>query len=341
MSLSDPTHKDPYNAGTFKPTRFSDATVPNTPTASPLNQIRGVSAKGSTGAGIPKHVTNVAANTSNASQGTTCAVSVTYSRDPSDASHAKVNVYVRGYQGNNSPVQVASGSASPVTFVLNNTGESVSILVQSQGNSGAAPLETAPSTGVRIPKSTGGGYSTTTVTNTPPPPTPALANGFMFGAGFLVAPFVNGSASVNSGVANLVRVCKFSIPIDIAFTRCSVRVTGNAAKLSFGIYSFSGSKIFDSGVFTGLGVAATLSNTFSSVSLPAGTYYAAQTSDNNPANIGTDTINIGTGQLALNVGAAVVFGKAANASAVGVLPATLGAITVDTDGNFAVPLWEA
>lgn len=343
MSLSDPKNKDPYNSGAVRATSFGDATVPFTTTASPLSQIRGISAKGSTGAGIPKHVTNVAASTSNASTGTTNAISVTFSRDPSDTSHSKVNVYVKGYQGNSSPVQVASGSESPVTFVLNNTGEAISVLVQSQGNSGEAPLATAPSTGVRLPVGVGGGYSVTTVTNTPPSSAASLTNGFMFGAGSLVVPFINGSGSPNSGVADRVRVCKFSIAIGISFSKCSVQITNaNVARLSFGIYSLSGDKIFDSGIFVGPGASGALTNSITPVTLPAGTYYAAQTADNNPGNIGVDVLNIGgAGQLAANVGSAVILGKAANPSVAGALPATLGAITTDSDGTFAVPLWEA
>lgn len=163
MSLSDPNSKDPYNGGVRKATSFGDAAVPFAPTASPLSQIRGVAAKGSTGAGIPRHVTNVSSSIAKASTGATNAVTVTFSRDPADTSHSKVNVYVRGYQGNKSPVQIASGSESPVTFVVNNTGETISILVQAQGNAGAAPLDTAPSTGVQLPKSTSGGYGAETV----------------------------------------------------------------------------------------------------------------------------------------------------------------------------------
>jgi hypothetical protein len=174
MSLSNPTNQNPSNPGAVKGTWLGEVA----PTPSPISQIRGVSASTSVGAGIPKHVSNVSASMARGSAGTTTAVSVTYSRDPGDTAHAKVNVYVKGYQGNNSRVQVASGSESPITFVLNNTGETVSIFAQAQGNSGAAPLETAPSTGVQIPKSTGGGYGTNTNTGgasiTPTPVTGQL-----------------------------------------------------------------------------------------------------------------------------------------------------------------------
>ena len=164
MSLSDPRAVNPSNPGVAKGTSFGDAKVPDTRTASPINQIRGIAGKGSTGAGIPKHVTGVACTVSQASSGATSKVTVTFTRDPGDSSLSKVNVHLVGYQSNNSAVQIASGSDSPITFVINNTGERVRVIAQAQGNSGAAPLETAPSTGIQLPLSDGGGYGTQTTT---------------------------------------------------------------------------------------------------------------------------------------------------------------------------------
>lgn len=208
MSLSNPLNQDPSKSGSVRPTRLGDLSVPFAPTAAPLGQIRGISKKGSTGAGIPKHVSNVASSLSQASTGMTSAVSVTYSRDPGDASHEKVNVYVKGYQGNSSPVQIASGSESPVTFVLNNTGETVSILVQSQGNSGSAPLSTAPSTGVQIPKSNGGGFGTGTVTGVSVTPTPTVGQLAKFtGAASIGGANLSGDVTtVNSAAATVVAI---------------------------------------------------------------------------------------------------------------------------------------
>lgn len=213
MSLSNPTNQDPSKSGSVRPTRLGDLSVPFAPTAAPLGQIRGISKKGSTGAGIPKHVSNVASSLSQASTGMTSAVSVTYSRDPGDASHEKVNVYVKGYQGNSSPVQIASGSESPVTFVLNNTGETVSILVQAQGNSGSAPLSTAPSTGVQIPKSNGGGFGTGTVTGVSVTPTPTVGQLAKFtGAASIGGANLSGDVTtVNSVAATVVGIQTTSV----------------------------------------------------------------------------------------------------------------------------------
>jgi hypothetical protein len=64
-------------------------------------------------------------------------------------------------------VWLSSGADSPITFVINNTGENVSIAVQAVGNSGCAPIDTAPTTGIKLPKSTAGGYGTGTTVAAP------------------------------------------------------------------------------------------------------------------------------------------------------------------------------
>lgn len=130
-----------------------------------INQIRGVNRAGATGAGIPQHVTNLSASVANASVGLTSAVALTFRRDPSDPNFGGVTVWAKGYQGNQSPTQVANGQDSPITFILNNTGEALSLIVQANGNGGSAPIGTAPTTGLTLPKSTGGGVGTTTVTS--------------------------------------------------------------------------------------------------------------------------------------------------------------------------------
>lgn len=130
-----------------------------------VSQIRGINIAGSTGSGIPKHVTDVSTSMANAQTGSTSTVTVTFRRDPADKTFGGVTVYVKGYQGNQTPVQIAQSSDSPLSFVLNNTGEAVSVIVQAGGNGGAAPLSTAPSSGVKLPKSSVGGYGTSTSTS--------------------------------------------------------------------------------------------------------------------------------------------------------------------------------
>lgn len=129
-----------------------------------LQQIRGINAKGSLGAGIPKHVTNVAVSLSGASGGATTKAVVTFHRDPSDRNYSSCQIWVKGYQGNSNPVKFAQSAESPATFTINNTGEPISVIAQAVGNSGEAPLNSAPTAGAALPKSTAGGYSTSSVT---------------------------------------------------------------------------------------------------------------------------------------------------------------------------------
>ena len=55
-----------------------------------VSQIRGTTVSGSTGAGIPKHVTDIGTAMSNASTGSTSTVTVTFRRDPTDKAFAGV-----------------------------------------------------------------------------------------------------------------------------------------------------------------------------------------------------------------------------------------------------------
>ena len=158
MGISDGGSFNPNAPGVKKPITIGRVTVPPTSTSGPINQLRGLASKGSTGAGIPRHVTNVSASITAAAKGATSTVTVAFQRDPSDNAFSKVNVYVRGYQGNQSLVQIGGGSESPITFTLSNTGEPINVLVQASGNSGDAPISTAPSRGIKLPLSASGGY---------------------------------------------------------------------------------------------------------------------------------------------------------------------------------------
>jgi hypothetical protein len=172
---NDPQYIDP-NPGVSR-SLVLNTTLNDAASRNGINQLRGLDSKGSLGSGIPKHVTNVGASVAQASTGSTSTVRVTFHRDPSDKNYSAAGVWVKGYQGNNNPVQVAQSYESPATFVLNNTGEPVSILVQSVGNGGQAPLSSAPTTGITLPKSSVSGYGTgTTVSYTPkfPPPSGGL-----------------------------------------------------------------------------------------------------------------------------------------------------------------------
>ena len=129
-----------------------------------VSQLQGQSKALSTAAGIPQQVYNVAVQVANASAGTTTQVTVSYQQIASDANFKQAKIYVQGYNGNPSPVQVAASTSSPARFILNNTGENISIIVVASGNGGDAPLASAPRAGAKLPKSTGGGAGSSTTT---------------------------------------------------------------------------------------------------------------------------------------------------------------------------------
>lgn len=164
MSLSNPTNPPILNEHVA--TRVSSGLVfAVDENQTKVNQIHGINPVDSTGAGIPKPVTNVSASIANASVGSTSTISINFQRNPSDKNFARVIILAKGYQGNNTPVQVGSGADSPATVILNNTGESVSLIVQSVGNGGSSPFNTSPTCAIKLPKNTNGGVGAQTVTN--------------------------------------------------------------------------------------------------------------------------------------------------------------------------------
>lgn len=163
MSLSNPTNPPLVNEAVAKPVSTSKVFgVDENQTK--INQIHGITPNNSSGAGIPKQVTNVQASMANGSPGATSTVNIQFRIDPSDKAFSGVKIFAKGYQGNNTPVQVGSSTGCPATVILNNTGESVNLIVQAYGNGGVAPLSQCPSASIKLPLSSGGGAGTTSVT---------------------------------------------------------------------------------------------------------------------------------------------------------------------------------
>lgn len=98
----------------------------------------------------PQHVQAVTANITKSSDVTT-KITVSYKRNPNDPLFVDAKVFVSGYNGNPSPVQVAQGQ-SPLSVSLNNTGEAVKVTVQANGNTGAASIGGAPTTAISLPR---------------------------------------------------------------------------------------------------------------------------------------------------------------------------------------------
>lgn len=126
----------------------------------PSRQIRGIAPSGALGVGIPRHVSNVRAAAS--TNGQTTLISVTFSRDPSDPNFDHVQVLAKGLNGSNNYTVVTSGKDSPLSFTLPNSSQQAVVVVQAIGNSGAAPLATAPSTSIKVAAGAFGGSGTLT-----------------------------------------------------------------------------------------------------------------------------------------------------------------------------------
>jgi hypothetical protein len=107
----------------------------------------------------------VTASVAPSSTGITSVVTVTFQNDPSDHTFTGVVVFIKGYQGNQSPVQIAHSATSPVQFTVNNTGENLSLSVQAIGNAGRAPIAQVPITSVKLPFSVLGGAGQATQTS--------------------------------------------------------------------------------------------------------------------------------------------------------------------------------
>lgn len=138
--------------------------------------------------------------------------------------------------------------------------------------------------------------------------------------------------------ASEVRVRQFTLQSSFTIGHVTT-ILGNGSfsgtTFNFGIYDSSGSLLLDSGPFNGYytqdGVVQTLSVT--SVTLPAGTYYFAQTASETsiqPFGVGGGSSNILAGDYIANANANR-FAIAANAASGGALPATLGALSVSAE----------
>lgn len=97
---------------------------------------------------FPQHVSGVTASLKKSSDVSSKAT-ITFQRPPHDYLFVDAAVYVSGYQANPQPVKVATGQ-SPISFALNNTGESLVFTVQANGPTGSAPLNSAPTTTAKL-----------------------------------------------------------------------------------------------------------------------------------------------------------------------------------------------
>jgi hypothetical protein len=129
-----------------------------TPTATP----------GTTGAatttGAPRQLLSISATASPAAQQdrTFSLVSVSFTRDGGDAAYGFTRIYLRGYKGNTGRVLQTEGKESPISFLLETTGETISIIGAPVGADGTpADIDLAMSAVVTLDG----------VTSAPPAPT--------------------------------------------------------------------------------------------------------------------------------------------------------------------------
>lgn len=182
-----------------------------------------------------------------------------------------------------------------------------------------------------------GGGTLNLVASTQTPTFGTAGYGGFFSAGFplnnLYQPNTSGYAITDNN--NQVNVYQFALSAEWVIRRISAYVntaSGSGGTASFGIYSYSGAKLIDSGglPWTSATQGSAQSVAITAVTLPPGVYYFAQSA----SSVTFEAQGWGLGSQALdnmvNAFGSVKVGQAANPAVGGVLPATLGTITADS-----------
>ena len=164
----------------------------------------------------------------------------------------------------------------------------------------------------------------------------ATGYGGFWSAGFpmmsmYVASFTGGD--IVSTAVNQVIVWQFLLETPITIRNLSSCVySGSAgATVNFGIYNAAGNKLIDSGALSIAITNAQLSVSIAPVVLPAGTYYFAASQSTDAGEVlAFDLYNIAAVTTVSAGGSVAKIGVAANATSLGVMPSTLGAISLAT-----------
>ena len=146
-----------------------------------------------------------------------------------------------------------------------------------------------------------------------------------------VASFTGGV--LVSTAVNQVLVWQFLLETPITIRNLSSCVySGSAgATVNFGIYNAAGNKLIDSGALSIAITNAQLSVSIAPVVLPAGTYYFAASQSTTAGEVLAFTVNNLAAVTTVSAGGSVAkIGVAANATSLGVMPSTLGAISLAT-----------
>ena len=146
-----------------------------------------------------------------------------------------------------------------------------------------------------------------------------------------VANFTGGD--IISTAVNQVIVWQFLLETPITIRNLSSCVySGSAgATVNFGIYNAAGNKLIDSGALSIAITNAQLSVSIAPVVLPAGTYYFAASQSTDAGEVlAFELYNIAAVTTVSAGGSVAKIGVAANATSLGVMPSTLGAISLAT-----------
>ena len=160
--------------------------------------------------------------------------------------------------------------------------------------------------------------------------------GGFWSAGFpIMSMYVNNftGGDIVSTAVNQVIVWQFLLETPITIRNLSSCVySGSAgATINFGIYNAAGNKLIDSGALSIAITNAQLSVSIAPVVLPAGTYYfAASQSTSSGQVLAFDLYNIAALTTVSAGGSVAKIGVAANATSLGVMPSTLGTISLAT-----------
>jgi hypothetical protein len=144
-----------------------------------------------------------------------------------------------------------------------------------------------------------------------------------------------GTANFNTS-ANAVQLYLFELEVEFTVSKVSITSLGNSLSVhaTFGIYSFSGNKLVDSGPFvelTGSGVQTSTLPT--PVTLPAGTYWLAQATDTTTSGTWPAVVITQTAMPSILSKNATRAAIASNTMVGGTLPSTLGTLTPFTPSS--------